>query len=259
MPIPLGKNKIIYKTVESKEVQIFTYNDSNLIDMYVPIIQGSIVGAVLVLKQVCSSMVNDVVWQHILTSYTHLNQMLYTAEIDPLTGLMNRLAFERLLNRQAENISIVEGVNTYFSLVDIDFFKKINDNFGHLYGDEVLILLTRAMMESFRSMDWLFRYGGEEFGIVLIDVDCTEAYQALERFRIKIETMIFPQVGTVTVSIGFSQMNRLEPISSLVDRADHALYYVKNHGRNQVLCYENLREEGLLTETEQETKEIELF
>jgi len=259
-PVLLSHDMSLYAAVDLKSLQIVRLNEST-IDLYVPLHQGGIVGAVLVLKGLNSDIVEDSVWQNLLQAYNNLNRMLYSAEMDPLTGLMNRLAFDRLVNRQTidEKQITKESANTYFALVDIDFFKKINDNFGHLYGDEVLILLTRAMSDSFRSVDWLFRYGGEEFAIVLSDVNAQEAHLVLERFRENIASMNFPQVGKVTVSIGFSRMVHIEAASLLVDRADHALYYAKDHGRDQVLCYETLCEQGLLKESVQDEGDIELF
>jgi len=258
--ISLSDDEHLHHVADKAEVRAVNVSQSK-IELYIPLMQGNIVGTVLVLKNVSPMMVEDFIWQHTLMAYNNLNRMLYSAEIDPLTGLMNRLAFDRLLTRQSKVDTEVasDEKNTYFALLDIDFFKKINDNFGHLYGDEVLILLARAMSESFRSMDWLFRYGGEEFAIVLIDVSQEEAHEVLERFRHKIEMMDFPQVGQVTLSVGFSRMVNLEPVSSLIDRADNALYYAKNHGRNQVLFYEALRDEGLLNEVAQEMSDIELF
>ncbi len=251
----------VYNAVASHQIQTLFHNNSDLVDLYVPLLQGDLVGAVLVIHGISFTPINKLIWEQMLAAYNYLNQMLYSAEIDPLTGLMNRLAFERLLNQAANNTEKLSTSDeaTYFVLADIDFFKKINDTFGHLYGDEVLILLARMMSESFRSIDWLFRYGGEEFAIVLHDVSYVDALHALERFRVKIESSSFPQVERVTVSIGFSRMVKYEPVSSLIDRADNALYFVKNNGRNQVQSYESLIEQGLLVKTEQESGNIELF
>lgn len=259
--IKLSDNTEVYNAAESRQIQTLFHQNSDLVDLYVPLLQGDIVGAVLVIHGISFAPTNKVVWEQMLAAYNYLNQMLYAAEIDPLTGLMNRLAFERLLNQAANNTEKLSTRDeaTYFVLADIDFFKKINDTFGHLYGDEVLILLARMMSDSFRSIDWLFRYGGEEFALVLHDVSYVDALQALERFRLKIESSAFPQVERVTVSIGFSRMAKYEPVSSLIDRADNALYFAKNNGRNQVHSYENLIEQGLLVKTEQESGNIELF
>lgn len=257
----LGDSKDVYDTVESQEIHAVMLDESHQVDLYVPLLQGSVVDAVLVISGISFEPVNKVVWEHMLAAYNYLNHMLYSAEIDPLTGLMNRLAFERLLNQATKSSDslVTHDAATFFVLVDVDFFKKINDSFGHLYGDEVLILLARMMSESFRSMDWLFRYGGEEFAIVLHDVSYEDALHALERFRVKVESTPFPQVEQVTVSIGFSRMVQSEPVSSLIDRADNALYFAKNHGRNQVQNYDNLVAQGLIVKTEQEPGNIELF
>ncbi|MDH5357219.1 MAG: GGDEF domain-containing protein [Gammaproteobacteria bacterium] len=265
---PLSDDQLVLTTVDSQEVQLFTWHQLNCVDVYVPIMLGKVVGSVLVIKSISSDSVNRRVWEQMLAAFTHLNRLLYTSEIDALTGLMNRMAFDRLMDQAVtdKSKSISDEIATYFVLIDIDHFKKINDSFGHLYGDEVLILLARSMSESFRSMDWLFRYGGEEFAVMLHDVEHDEAYQVLERFRDKVESTNFPLVGRVTVSIGYSRMAEvqsdssfLEPVSSLIDRADHALYYAKNNGRNRVLCYEDLLEQGLLIPAEQETGDVELF
>ena len=263
LPMLLSNNPIVYAATSSKEVQ--TVNNQDDMDLYVPLMQGDTVSSVLVLKGISFKPVNELIWKQMLSAYNHLNRMLYSAEIDALTGLLNRLAFDRLLNREPKESTklsvstLGENRHVYFALIDIDFFKKINDNFGHLYGDEVLILLAREMSDAFRSNDWLFRYGGEEFAVVLNDLDHDEAYQALERFRERIANMDFSQVGQVTVSVGYSRMFHSEPASSLIDRADQALYYAKNHGRNQTLCYEDLVEQGLLEHAVQEIGDIELF
>lgn len=251
----------VLKTVESKSVQIIQSSNPETIDLHVPLMQGSVVGAVFVVEAIEFNSLSQSVWQHLFAAFSHLNHMMYSAEVDHLTGLMNRLAFERLLNKAANDSQRTSSQQkaTYFALVDIDFFKKVNDTFGHLYGDEVLILLARLMSDSFRSNDWLFRYGGEEFAIVLHEMSYQEAHDALERFRQKVEQHPFPQVDNITISIGYSRMNQIEAISSLIDRADSALYFSKNHGRNQVHCYEDLVEQGLVIEPEQEVGNIELF
>ncbi len=256
--ISLSDDGYIYKAVETQEIQIINNTQSHLVDLYIPLMLGDVVGAILVVQGISFEPMNKKIWQQMLASYTHIHRILYSGEIDPLTNLMNRASFDSLLNQTITEKKL-SPENSYFALMDIDFFKKINDNFGHLYGDEVLILLARAMAESFRSNDWLFRYGGEEFAVVLHHLDHDEAISSLERFRRKIEETNFPQVGQVTISIGFSAIVAHEPSSSLIDRADQALYYVKNNGRNQTLCYEDLVKQGVLGQTVQETGDIELF
>ena len=256
--VTLSSNENLYKAAEKYETQIISDTESHFVDLYVPLMLGEIVGAVLVIKGISFEPLNKQIWQQMLSSYTNVHRILYQSEIDHLTGLMNRASFDNLLNQTIKEKKLTTE-NSYFALIDIDFFKKINDNFGHLYGDEVLILLARAMSESFRSNDWLFRYGGEEFAVVLHNLNHDEAHQSVERFRKKIEETNFSQVGKVTVSTGFSAIVPEEPSSSLIDRADQALYYAKKNGRNQSLCYEDLVANGSLQEVAQETGDVELF
>jgi diguanylate cyclase (GGDEF)-like protein len=136
------------------------------------------------------------------------------------------------------------GEHHWIAVADIDHFKNINDRFGHLYGDEVLILLSRIMMRSFRMEDRLFRFGGEEFVIVLSPCSPSNAQMVLERFRTAIEKYDFPQVGRVTISMGYTRIRSddLPPVA--VGRGDEALYYAKRNGRNRVCSYEQLAEAG---------------
>lgn len=183
---------------------------------------------------------------------------------DKLTGLLNRKTFDdniskiqNLLNRHEEETysgkeKRKNGTNTddyWLAIVDIDFFKNINDSYGHVYGDEVLLMLSQLMKETFRSYDLLFRFGGEEFVIIVNVEDKQEANQAFERFRITIEKFMFPQVGKVTISLGATLiMDEYVVPSDIVGRADKALYHAKDTGRNKLYFYEDLVEKGILEE-----------
>lgn len=260
--IVLSELPEVHRTIVAKIPRFEITPDSQQRSLYIPLLSGEVVTDVLVLNHIELSDAGRLIWPSLYKSYEYLNNTLYLAEIDPLTGLMNRLKFEKLVTRALSEVkgSTDEEDGAFFAVVDVDFFKKINDTFGHLYGDEVLVLLARYMTESFRSFDWLFRYGGEEFVIILRNETNEGAIRALERFRHFIEQTAFPQMetGQVTVSIGYSQMQEFDAVSSLIDRADLALYYVKNHGRNQVANYEALVEQGLLESKEQQA-DIELF
>lgn len=182
----------------------------------------------------------------LLQAYGNQTLMLSRSELDPLTGLYNRQTFDerirRVTQRAAGRRRAVDGEETgvCFALFDIDHFKRVNDEFGHLYGDEVLTLLARLMTQSFRHEDLLFRYGGEEFAVVLVNADLEIAEAALERFRCKVAAYAFPQIGHKTVSIGFTAMGPELSAEQAVLCADKALYYAKNNGRNQTHCYETL-------------------
>jgi diguanylate cyclase (GGDEF)-like protein len=190
--------------------------------------------------------------------------LLSDNERDTLTGLLNRKNFDgRILkimaSRRATPRRASDPDSHYcLAILDIDHFKQVNDRFGHLYGDEVLLLFARIMEESFRDNDLLFRYGGEEFIVILKNskqVDCTKV---LERFRKQVESFSFPQVGRVTVSIGHVQITDQGLPTTIIGQADQSLYYAKENGRNQVCSYEKLLADGKLSQVKHQG-EIELF
>jgi diguanylate cyclase (GGDEF)-like protein len=144
-------------------------------------------------------------------------------------------------------------------MIDIDHFKRVNDTFGHLIGDEVLLLLARLMRESFRAQDQLYRFGGEEFVVLMRCADEATARLSLERFRAATEHHVFPQVSHIAVSIGFSALHPGDTPSGAFERADKAVYHAKNHGRNHVCSYHTLVADGEIVESAAATGDIELF
>jgi diguanylate cyclase (GGDEF)-like protein len=202
----------------------------------------------------------------------HITLLDY-GETDTLTGLLSRKTFDKHLfellgqasaDDQATNPSYARrGLSPngkhWLAVCDVDHFKQINDNFGHMIGDEVLIMLSQVMRQSFRFDDQLFRFGGEEFVALLQPTSCERALATLERFRTDVENMVFSRVGHVTVSIGFSQLLANDTPTDVIDRADEALYYAKRTGRNRVENYEQLINEQQLTSREIAKGEIELF
>jgi diguanylate cyclase (GGDEF)-like protein len=201
----------------------------------------------------------------ILKIYHNFVALMNENERDTLTGLMNRKTFDLKIN---SIISSLQGnnqrrndesrISSYLAIFDIDHFKRVNDTYGHLMGDEVLLLFSRIMEESFRDEDLLFRFGGEEFvGVFQCPSDETMTV-VLNRFRENVEKHSFPQVGTVTVSCGFTRVGTFDLSSSLIDRADTSLYHAKDNGRNQVCQHERLIATGMLEHSDN-TGEIELF
>lgn len=184
--------------------------------------------------------------------------LLDYGETDTLTGLSNRKTFEKhfaeMLRRPFNDGPLPshsrrrrrEDSCLWLAVCDLDHFKNVNDNFGHLVGDGVLVGIAHAMRGSFRFDDQLFRFGGEEFIALLQPTTREDARLALERFRQNTAKHEFERVGQVTVSIGFTALNEDDTSVRAIDRADEALYYAKNHGRNQIACYETLRETGKL-------------
>jgi len=200
----------------------------------------------------------------LLRLYHNYLRILDESEKDSLTGLLNRRTFDRNLVKilDEEGIyddsgltALVKGpmrrcrsddCRNWLAVIDVDHFKRINDNYGHLYGDEVLLLLSGVMRHSFRAYDKLFRFGGEEFVIVLKETDERCAVRALERFRSAVQSFDFPQVGTVTISIGYVEVLADDMPTEVVARADEALYYAKSNGRNQIQSYSELVAAGKL-------------
>ncbi len=189
--------------------------------------------------------------------YFHLNRSTH----DRLTGLQNRRIFDEHMDRLFchKRSRRHREIERSFAIVDVDHFKKINDDFGHLYGDEILILLANMMKDSFRPDDWLFRYGGEEFVVVLNNLDMDQAFDTLERFRNRVQQRRFPQVGRITVSIGFTCADSKLGRTKVLDQADQALYYSKNNGRNRTSNYLQLHAAGLVPEARDIGGDLEML
>ncbi|KAF1858539.1 hypothetical protein Lal_00015056 [Lupinus albus] len=192
--------------------------------------------------------------------YRNFQNLLDYSERDSLTGLLNRKTFDDQLARmlqsahardprlpgQPERRQHHAEEKQWLAVVDVDHFKTVNDKFGHLYGDEVLILIANLLQSSFRAQDRVFRFGGEEFVVLLRSTTLDNAWKIIERFRINVETHEFPQVGRVTVSVGFVSISAYESPVVTLGHADQALYYAKSNGRNRACHYDDLVAHGLL-------------
>ncbi|MCX7278358.1 MAG: GGDEF domain-containing protein [Burkholderiales bacterium] len=202
----------------------------------------------------------------IIEVYRNYQSLLDYSERDALTGLFNRKTFDEQFSRYARtNVAPGptgerrnSGDTQWLAVVDIDHFKLVNDRFGHVYGDEVLILVANLLRSSFRSNDRIFRFGGEEFVVLVRSADLEIARSIFERFRQNIEEYEFPQVGRVTVSVGFTGTSQGAPVE-ILGHADQALYYAKQHGRNQVCYYEELMSSGGLHVADVAHNDVELF
>lgn len=187
--------------------------------------------------------------EYLLSSllYPLRNTILYhhalrSAMQDPLTGVNNRAAFESTLQRE---IDLARRHITPLAVLmaDIDHFKQINDEFGHLYGDCVLREVAQRIQRCVRRTDIVFRYGGEEFAIILSNTSPEGAHLTAERIRFAVAKAgqfkkdDEPQTA-VTVSLGGSSLREQDTPETLFKRADQALYQAKNGGRNCV-CFES--------------------
>jgi len=199
----------------------------------------------------------------IVSVYRNFQNLLDYSERDSLTGLLNRKTFDHQLAKILQSRGELDSEaarpadeerrhhgkteQQWLAVVDVDHFKLVNDKFGHLYGDEVLILIANLLQSSFRSQDRIFRFGGEEFVVLLRSITLENAKKIIDRFRVNVETHDFPQVGKVTVSVGFVSISAFEAPVIILGRADQALYYAKSHGRNLACHYDELVEKGMLT------------
>lgn len=169
--------------------------------------------------------------------YTQTKQL---SMIDPLTKLFNRRHFDEEFEREYKRAKRYKN-DLSIAVIDIDFFKKINDTYGHSCGDYILKEIAYIMKDNFRQTDTIFRYGGEEFVVILTETSQKTAYVPMERLRKRIENNCFNfknQQIKVTISIGISSKTDFEKASEMFDNADKALYKAKESGRNKY-CEEN--------------------
>ena len=205
--------------------------------------------------------------------YRNFSALLMSAQTDELTGLANRKTFETAILRVSELQRVAhadfdnekrkkankQADNYWLCAIDIDHFKKVNDTYGHLYGDEVLISLAQIMRTEFRQEDLLFRFGGEEFLALIKSPDKDSTRVGLERFRKAVEAAQFSKVDAVTVSIGVVEIDPTLFHMTLMDYADQALYFSKRQGRNQTTFFSDLVAKGLARVETFEEGSVDLF
>ncbi len=214
--------------------------------------------------------------ERVLRVYRNMHSMFMYSERDALTGLLNRKSFEETFYRSLREEAVRPdalppgaatshpkrrarpGEQFWLAMVDVDHFKQVNDQFGHQIGDEVLILVGRILRNTFRGYDRVYRFGGEEFVVLMRCPDHETAVQTVERFRLKMEQYRFPQVGRITVSVGLSTIQGGDAPDVVCNRADQAVYYAKRHGRNRVCSYDDLVRDGQL-QTDVRDGGVELF
>lgn len=158
--------------------------------------------------------------------------------IDPLTGLYNRRYYKEVIDREFSRAKRYKS-DLSIAMFDIDNFKKLNDTYGHQFGDEVLKKTSEIIQKSLRNTDFAFRYGGEEILALLTNSSAEQAFTPIERIREKIENLDFEIEGEavkVTISAGISSLDTDTASSEiLTNQADNALYDAKNSGKNKVL------------------------
>ncbi len=209
-------------------------NKTTQLSVYPVVGQHGVVGLLEMISDVHSNMDKHLILAF-LKVFSNYLMLLDESETDTLTGLLNRRTFDNNIEKTIAEHSKADDVQSdstsqrparrmkgtelphWLAIIDIDHFKRI-----------------------FRQRDKLFRFGGEEFIVVLDRTGEENAKAVLDRFRAAIEEYHFPQVGKVTVSIGFVRLDKADVSSTLIGRADQALYYAKQNGRNRICFYEDL-------------------
>ncbi len=269
--IPIDQDYSLQQCLAHTEPVIDTdYHDQSTRAIY-PIFnnQDTVIGFIEIITSSFDETQNKFVTAF-MKIYRNYLRIIDESNHDTLTGLLNRKTFDSNFQKillEAQTIEEknhkrrkIEKNNHYWlAIVDIDHFKHVNDTYGHLFGDEVLILLTNIMRSTFRNNDKLYRFGGEEFVIILSPTDAFGATCAFEQLRKAVESYQFPQIEKITISLGFTQIKPMDTPANAIDEADAALYYAKKHGRNRIHEYGQLVKAGKLTPTTINTTDIELF
>lgn len=274
IPVPEYIKQARQRIDSTKKVYTL-HEDNKYITVYPVVGISRTIGYLTVTLEHELSESENLVITSLLSITENFHVLLEDNQKDKLTGLLNRKTFDDSIYRIQEIIAFMpddaikysgdekrnaDNDETYWlSMIDIDSFKKINDVFGHIYGDEVLLMLSQIMKKTFRPNDLLFRFGGEEFVVIAKVNGQKEAIIMFERFRKAVEFFVFPQIGQVTISLGATLISGQHSMASeIVGRADKALYHAKHHGKNQLFFYENLVADGIIVEANKHG-EIDLF
>ena len=227
----------------AKEIEAFIGRRSAHKCTYQLVIEGNSLGELILFSKKPYDAEELITIENLLCAlvYPLRNSLLYSsalqsALIDPLTGAKNRAGMQAALKREIE-LSHRHDSPMCIMLLDIDHFKRVNDNFGHAGGDFVLQAVVQCIQETIRGSDMLFRFGGEEFLIMLSNTAIEGATLLAERIRQKIEGLSFAPHRTlqITASLGISALQQNEALDAFFERTDKALYTAKENGRNRVI------------------------
>ncbi|PYE34506.1 diguanylate cyclase (GGDEF)-like protein [Idiomarina fontislapidosi] len=231
----LGKNKGLWVTVVFFSIFTLQLYDTIFVQQAPHLTLGAFLNTIEVF------VISILLYRFYEKTRTEANQLLHEqsirldkmAKTDKLTQLFNRQYLDSTLfslykERRSLPISIL--------LLDVDLFKRINDEYGHLFGDEVLIKLAQRLSESVRGYDVVGRWGGEEFLIIAPNTSHLDAVELAERIRKRLNIKVNDAV-TTSVSIGVSSTDRVKSPEELISQADRALYQAKSNGRNRVQSF----------------------
>lgn len=198
--------------------------------------------------------------------FLNMYNLLAYSDRDPLTGLLNRKSLddtfyravlEELDEGQSSQSKLLEAAvvpgqerrhrvppNYWLGTVTVDDFGKVGDKYGHLISEEVLLLVARIMNNTFRTYDRIYRFGGEQFAVLMHCPDEALVLAAFERFRANMEKFNFPQIGRVTACSGFTRISPDDSPSAALERAERAVDYAQHHGKNKVFSHLDLVRRG---------------
>jgi len=201
--------------------------------------------------------------QHV---FRNMYSLLAYSDRDALTGLLNRKSlddtfYSAVLEEMDEGLQVSEAQpetalvsgqerrhrvppNYWLGTISVDNFGLINDKNGHLIAEEVLLLVARIMNNTFRTYDRLYRFGGEQFAVLMHCPDEALVLAAFERFRANVEKFNFPQAGRITVCAGFTRVTADDSPSTALERAERAVDFAQNNGRNKVFSHAELVRKG---------------
>ena len=216
----------------------------------------------------------------LLHVYRNMYSLLAYSDRDPLTGLLNRQSlddtfYSAVLDELGEGATangrdvsapVLPGQerrhrvppNYWLGTISVDNFGMINDKSGHLIAEEVLILVARIVNNTFRTYDRLFRLGGEQFAVLMHCPDEALVVAAFERFRANMEKFNFPQVGRVTACAGFTRVSAEDSPSTALERAERAVDYAQQNGRNKVVSHPELIRKGFFGDVAK-VGEVDIF
>lgn len=242
-------NKKVYELIETLSPDDNAkLSDDNKTGVFPLVSEGEIIGCIVAHSTIDKLTEEEIVYITELTKQSAItierantySEILKNATMDALTGLNNRRQFEV---RLSEQYSIANRQNTPLCaiMIDIDFFKKFNDTYGHAIGDKVLRTTANVIKEQLREYDIPSRYGGEEFCILLPQTNIEEARIVAERLRTAVEQTKIElenhKTINVTISVGLAELDVKDMAEDLYMKADRALYEAKESGRNRVMVY----------------------
>jgi len=220
----------LVKNLSKPELQL-------IFNKWIAVKQDPIVNYNLVWKLLAGTLLLALAYFFHYLKLKKLNEKLLTlSTTDKLTGLFNRVKTDNVILQKKADVDRY-GIKLSVILLDIDFFKLVNDTYGHITGDKVLFEFSQIIKHNVRATDYAGRWGGEEFLIICPNIDINNATELAEKLLQKVENHSFLEIGNITASAGVNQFSNTESIASTLQNVDKALYDSKENGRNQATIY----------------------